>query len=150
MEKAKVVLNYITKHEKISRETLAFNVLQATEHLRLNENRLCCLLAQICNLNPKTVYLWIAPEWTSKFTLKALSQISVALNIPLEVFLEEGNVKEKSIRPKKRYCETSRENEVLSYIKLHPDDSAKTIALHLGLSETTVRRHMKKGDRNNE
>lgn len=138
---SRLILKNIEEYEKISHEILAYNFRKATAYLNFDENHLCKFAAKICNVNVKTVYLWLDPSWPNKFTLKALCQISDTLDIPLSIFLDE-KIDRSDIQSKKYMRRDTYKSSVESYIKNHPNASPNDIAKALGITITTANRHM--------
>lgn len=139
---ARLILQNIEKYEKITPDILANNFRKATAYLNFNESHLCKFTAKICNVNVKTVYLWLDPSWPNKFTFKAVCQISDTLDIPISSLLDKSNVDEDDI-PSKTYARRDTyKSSVENYIEIHPNASANDIAEALGIKATTARRHM--------
>ena len=98
-------------------------------------------LANLLSTTRNTTYSWFAPNRDAKFPLKALLQLSLSLEVPVERLLNSGEhtnnyiIRQKKERP-------SYEAEIKTYLQSHPGASAKEIANSLNISSETARRHL--------
>lgn len=139
---AEKMLEIISLHENIKRETLAYNVRQAMQSLHLSEKEEYLWLAELCDTTRNTTYSWFAPHRDSKVPLKVLLKISIALKVPLYPLLTNEPIKPVNLR-RSKFLRPSYEAAVRSYRKRHPTASIAETAKDLGIAEVTVRRHLK-------
>ena len=140
---ASQILEVINRYDAISREELAYNLRKAMGMPTTAFKEQDYWLANLCGTTRNTTYSWFAPHRNSKAPLKVVAQIAETLSIPFMRLLEPPDKEANTELRKKSKRNTSFENDIMIYSKKYPDKSIAEIALDLGISDETVRRHLK-------
>ena len=98
-------------------------------------------IAKQCGINKNSVYSWFVPNRDEKIPLKHLLKLSVILSVPLDTLLDTSVVIIRSDVRKKKYNDMY-DIVIEQYLK-EPSLTTEEIAEVLGITQTTVIRHLK-------